>query len=601
MTYQEDCSIQPQFRSFVDALARCFHEGDEYMKDPDKVSILFREHPVDAKQAVRKTGASIVETYGGTDWTVIVASGLSEQSIDDIKRLADVDEVVDYDGYGWNTPNLTGIEELCAVVARDYGMEFTDAGAARATFLAADQPMEATKDDGKVVTLSEKCVVKVARNGIDKADGREQNGEEIKNWESLPEELKGDVGGDGPIFNPLSDYSEDALWVTQPYCPPPGNAHEVMNRLRNRGYQIGDVANAAESNVGTYPVEGGSAIIDYGFRLERIDISYEREFDRIREELRDLGMDEIRTEVEHNGARVAFFTYDLPGETDMLESYFDMNEDGLFIEGSINTPGWSFSQFRSRDALRSEVEQAIGSPVSMSVDYEIKVFQTADDYTIDIRFEPDDLGPLPVSSGLKEVRNIVQGYRDHFKRYDVSSPGPGGDDDITDGVIGVETEEDFINAEAQWRNALDDAGMRSVNFNPGGRVDIEFLPPDDIEPRPADQTSSIYTFTDANVEAVNYHAAELTIGISGFTEANTEVRDVAQAVSDQFDGYPVRVTGALDHVDAGTNGEEVYVTRYSVRETYEYITPETVIDVLTAINREHGKAVDRLDAVGVVA
>lgn len=531
MTHASDCSIKEEARPEIDRIAKCFIEGTK--------------------------------------------ERLEEDNRGEIRAFDDIDPA----------------EERCHEMARGLGMKFQGSGVSRAVFSAVPDPT-APKSEPTATEFAE-CIMKFARHPSDWAgpDSTKQNELEVETWEDLSHREREGVNGTAPLFAPLNDYdAEDYRWLSQPFAPPPGNQAAVKSELDQLGLSITDIHS---DNVGTYPDHGESAIIDYGVgEPDRFTVGPDAS--QFKQELANRGALAVQEDARNGNAEITWLSpEDLPGEGKPTEpSHAIMNRQDLVETMTLFFPTFP-RQVLDATRLRNEAKKAIPLSVHNGVDYDIQTntFGTETELEVEVRIPRND--PLPADLALEEYDNIVENYDDYFSRYAngyggmaVSSQG------IQTGVEGAREAADFEDALVQWRNSLEELGMRNVAEGPGGNPNLKFHGPLEVPGHPSPRSSSLWwDLGPANVAKVIYQPSEVTLPLNNIKarqEADRQLGTAASIVGDRTESINASVIGRIRFIeeDPVTRGD-IYDAQYEIRHGGRYILPEETITILSEINDVH--------------
>lgn len=161
-------------------------------------------------------------------------------------------------------------------MTRDLGWDMVGGGAGRKVFRVTPDYQQGEVEGP---THEAPCVVKFATKHA-RYNGKQQNSQEVSQFQSLPEEL---TEGHNPVFVPIKDWAPDDSWVSMPLVDADGGTTGAVDRrLAEAGWQCHDMH---RDNVGEMHTE--SVVLDYGLecieQAAAIEIAEELadEFERV--------------------------------------------------------------------------------------------------------------------------------------------------------------------------------------------------------------------------------------------------------------------------------------------------------------------------------
>ena len=597
MTHQSDCTLKPDAKPVLNEFAQCVYHGTVEVSEGNiMVHLVEGVTNGEVRDMLQEVDAKVVSEYGDR---VITIDGVDMINSD----YANLDEhPIVLDDFR-NVPmrlaqdSKLDSEAMCESLIEDTGLTWQGSGAGRATYSAVPDPEYPGQMESEVTPFVE-CVVKVARGSTGFAGGQEQMSDEIDQWNDLPPALRGDVRGRGPIFNPLQDYDEDErLWLTQPWCPPPGNPNEVIDRLSNLGWQIADIRGRRD-NVGTYPDHGGNAIIDYGLELKKMEITLDAEFETIVRRLQDLGVSDGTQEVNENGGVMNFRANALPGDVRPKgDSEVQLDRDGLVGYIKLALPGRRFTGGGRLD-LRDIIERNMPDPEAMGVRYDVRVGDATDGILYpNIVIEAPRGDPLPPDLAADEIANVWNAYADAFGGVDSTDTAEAMDGSALVAQLRSATGGADLDAPREaWEAGLESIGFHTVTF-PSGRgggnePDMRFTAPLYNEPDATDTASVMYWLNPAQIESVSYYAAEFQATPNTRADARTQALNIATEVTRKYNYCNVRATVSQGRAVPDDADKRVYNVLYNIDHVGGYMTPDEVLVVLNDITGTHNNTFD---------
>lgn len=486
------------------------------------------------------------------------------------------------------------LEEQCVQLAEGMGLHLLDSGISRISFAVTPDPQPSTPDpDGP--TSFEQCVFKFARYGKrGNADGKNQMDEEISNYRNLPDSLTEPSGNKPPVFNPIQDVDEsEHLWLTQPFCAPPGDNAEVQRRLRDNGYEASDLH---ADNVGTYKTLPESAIIDYGLSVDRINAARPgRVQNDMEAQLRRYGATDITNvpDRQQGGGEIQWRPdMDHPGELPpSQESYAMFTPMGDIAYMDVFFPGFPETRIpdAEMDRLVDEVADRaddVGIVTSGRVDTSGTDFIAAN---IEVDVTGRDLAP---SIAAEVYANISDAYDAVFNEYanpfgNIHPPGT--------------TVQPANPKERRYADLLERMGMEQIGFPGRNEPDIVFLSPTTTPFREDRKVSQIWlSGVDKTAERIEYIPSELYIDTSGFAHRVEQdtitplMREVAQSIEDE---YPdARVDDRATYPDHPQTDTPTVNTEYAVtkrgRTGFSAREAEEILDSLRVVHHDKFRSLD---------
>lgn len=597
MTHQSDCTLKPDAEPIINEFAQCVYHGTiEVSEGNIMVHLTEGVTNGEVRDMLTSVGAKVVSEYGdrvitidGTDLPNSEYSGLDEHPIVlDTSRSIPMRLAQD---------SKLDSEAMCESLIEDTGLTWQGSGAGRATYSVVPDPDYPGQMDSEVTPFTE-CVVKFARGSTGFAGGQEQMSDEIDQWNDLPVALRGDVRGRGPIFNPLQDYDEDErLWLTQPWCPPPGNPNEVIDRLSQLGWEIADIRGRRD-NVGTYPDHGGNAIIDYGLELKQQAITLNAEFETIIDQLQDLGVSDGTQSVDQDGGEMEFRANALPGDVPPKgDSQVRLDRDGMVRYVKLAMPGRRFTGGGRLD-LRDIIERNLPDPVARGVRYDARVDDSDDGIMYpNVVIEIPRGDPLPPEMAAEEIANVWEAYEEAFAM--LASTDPAEEMGMSALVAQLRTasvRSDIDAPEESWEAALETLMFHTVTFPDdgfgGNEPDAKFTAPLFNEPDATSRASVIHWVTPAEVESVSYYAAEFTATPDTRADGRTQALNIATEVSRQYRFCNVRGTLTHDRFLDGETDRQVYTVLYNIDHVGGLMSPDEVLTVLQTLTETHNNTFD---------
>lgn len=488
------------------------------------------------------------------------------------------------------------LEEECVEMAEDLGMEVLDSGVSRLGFAVVPDP-EPSEPNPDGPTAFEQCVFKFSRFGKSNLkDGREQTRQEIENYLSLPDSLTEGEGDRAPVFNPLRDYDDDDyLWLTQPYCPPPGNQSEVEDRMRVKGWRASDLH---ADNVGSYPTLNQSAVIDYGLNVEEFGKDIDAEMDQIENAVRQLdGWEITREQFDQGGGEVQFWPdKDLPGQEEpSQQSHVRVDKDGLVTQIEVFFPGFDQEMF-SRTEMNQEMSKMDYQPDVRGVQAFSYVDYGRDYVGANIQISAGRADPLPPDMAVDMYEDLINAYNSHFNQYVTTGETGTGSPATAAGVAGIQNARDFDDIERQWKNALEDIGMRNVLYRSNGArgtgPSIQFHAPTDNTPHPSPQRSSLWLTSPAAVKEIRYNAAEISLTANTRPGVRVDAIGVGQTIGEEFENATATGTIALKTSDPVGTGD-LYNIVYKVSWVGNFMAPQEAVDVLDRLTGKHNAVFEK--------
>jgi hypothetical protein len=490
--------------------------------------------------------------------------------------------------------DIDPLEEPCHEMARAIGLDFLGSGISRATFRVKpdDEPSD-EEPDGP--TKYDACIFKFARyspNDGRNEDGKHQMSEEIQSYEALPSELVSAVDGQTPPFNPVRDYdSTDALWMTTPYCPSPGNIRGVSERIKMAGWKAYDLSS---DNVGEYPFNGESAVIDYGLEVEDRSVDLDTPMNKFDDGLRSLGVHSIsRAPFSTAGAEVNF---EIPMDDDMRGDYPANESTATFTEkGTITNMDVYFPKFEAtrltQTNMKTVMREMAVSPSGFGSVTNNYAKTGGNTIYANVRIDYGRAADQPPNGAIGDLRELVTAYEDEINGY-LGGGTNTRNEPITEGVRDIDYAEDFIDPEVQWRNALEELGMRNVAFPGGNEPNVVFDCPLSMEPEPSPTESTMWWWNGnpADVQTVHFNAGEISTTMSEQPDMRALAKDVA-AEADENVGGGTDITAQIAHrTDDPTTDAQLWDVRYTIEyEGNDFIDPWYIKMALKSLKVQHNR------------
>jgi hypothetical protein len=232
------------------------------------------------------------------------------------------------------------------------------------------------------------------------------------------------------------------------------------------------------------------------------------------------------------------------------------------------------SKHRDTAEMNPRVNEIANDHVQGAIELKVSAFRNAD---------PFDVGT--------QIVEIVDAYHGEFQEFDPGDITETTSEPETLGVDGVQEMGDFIDHEIQWLQALEDIGMKNVDFMVSGGVDMSFQSPKDARPTLASQDSNVWWVTPASVKTVSYAVAD---GLFSDTFQRDKYRtDVMKPVASEVAGADrhsgLTISPEMSLVsDAGTAGIAVAL-QYEIRHRGDFLDPHEVILALADLTEVHNE------------